>query len=296
MKILIIEDNLDHADLAREALEPHFEVDLFKSGEDALQYLEGLAGDAWPAAILLDYSLPGPDGLVVFERITEKGYDMPVIMVTGQGDESIAVEAMKKGVFDYVIKAGNYWAALPSVVLRAVRQREVEREKTRLAIDLERLVITDDLTGLFNRRYFYQKIAEEIVRAKRQNGKLSLILLDLDCFKKHNDTFGHLEGDKALKESGSIILSSIRDKVDSGCRYGGDEFAIILPGADKKHASNVAGRIERSIREKKIGNIGISAGIAEYDDYESSMEDFIKIADNALYEAKKLKGRGVNIK
>jgi len=295
MKILIIEDNPDHAELARLALEPHFEVCLLKSGEDALQYLEGIAENDCPAAILLDYSLPGIDGLTLFERIIENGYDMPVIIVTGKGDEVIAVKAMKKGVYDYVVKSGNYRAVLPSVIHKAVKQHEVEKEKAKLSLELKRLVITDDLTGLFNRRYFYKKIEEEIVRAKRQNGKLSLILFDLDYFKEYNDTFGHLEGDGVLKETGRIILYSIRDKVDSGFRYGGDEFAVILPGADKKHASDVAGRIKRSVKEKKMGNVDISAGIVEYVP-ESSMEDFIKTADGALYESKKLRGRGVNIK
>ena len=293
MKVLIIENNPDHAELARLALEPLFEVCLLESGEDALRYLEGLAGNDWPAAILLDYSLPEIDGLVVFERIIERGYDMPVIMVTGQGNESIAVEAMKRGAYDYVVKSGNYRAVLPAVIYKAVKQHEMAAEKARLALELEKLVITDDLTGLFNRRYFYCKLDEEVVRAKRQNGKLSIILFDLDNFKEYNDTFGHLEGDRALKEAGRIILSSIRDKVDSGCRYGGDEFAVILPGSDKKQASDVAGRIRELVREKKMGNIGISAGIAEYDP-ESGMEDFIKTADDALYEAKKERNEEVN--
>lgn len=168
MKIMIIEDDTDHAELAKLALEPHFEVCLFKAGEDALQYLKGIAKNDWPAAILMDYSLPGIDGLTVFERIIENGYDMPVIIVTGKGDESIAVEAMKKGAYDYVIKAGHYRAVLPSVTYKAVKQHEVEKEKERLSLELERLVITDDLTGLFNRRYFYKKIEEEIVRVNRQ--------------------------------------------------------------------------------------------------------------------------------
>ena len=291
MKVLIIEDNPDHADLTRLALDPHYEICLLESGKDALLYLEGLARDACPAAILLDYSLPGMDGLTVFERIVERGYDIPVIMVTGHGDERIAVEAMKKGAYDYVVKSGNYRALLPSVIFKAVKHHEMEREKAMLALEMERLIITDDLTGLFNRRYFYRKIDEEMVRAKRQNGKLTLIMFDLDHFKEYNDTFGHLEGDRALKEAGKIILFSIREKVDSGCRYGGDEFAVILPGTDIKHADTVAGRIRRSVKEKKMGNIDISAGIVEYD-CESSVERFIKTADDALYEAKKQEKRG----
>ena len=194
------------------------------------------------------------NGLAVFEHIMERGYDMPVIMVTGQGDESIAVEAMKKGAFDYVVKAGDYRAILPSVIYKAVGQHEMAAEKARLALELERLIITDDLTGLSNHRYFYRKLDEEMVRAKRQNGKLSLILFDLDHFKEYNDVFGHLEGDRALKETGRIILSSIREKVDSGCRYGGDEFAVILPGSDKKQADVVAGRIRGLVREKKMSS------------------------------------------
>lgn len=291
MKILIIEDNPDHADLTRLALDPPFNVCLLESGKDALLYLEGLARDARPVAILLDYSLPGMDGLTVFGCMMERGYDIPVIMVTGQGDERIAVEAMKKGAYDYVVKSGNYRALLPSVIFKAVKQHEMEGERARIALDMERLVITDDLTGLFNRRYFYRKIEEEMVRAKRQNGKLTLILFDLDHFKEYNDTFGHLEGDRALKEVGKITLFSIREKVDSGCRYGGDEFAVILPGTDIKHADAVAGRIRRSVEEKKMGNIDISAGVVEYD-YESSVEGFIKTADDALYEAKKQEKRG----
>jgi two-component system cell cycle response regulator len=286
MKILIIEDNPGHADLAGLALDPQFEVCLLESGKDVLPYLEGLARDARPAAILLDYAIPGMNGLTVLGRIKKRGYDIPVIMVTGHGDERIAVEAMKKGAYDYVVKSGNYLALLPSVIFESLKKHEMEREKARHALDMERLVITDDLTGLFNRRYFYRKIEEEMVRAKRQNGKLTLILFDLDHFKKYNDTFGHLEGDRALKEVGKITLFSIREKIDSGCRYGGDEFAVILPGTDIKHANTVAERIRVSVKEKKMGNIDISSGVVEYD-CESSVEVFIKAADDALYEVKK---------
>ena len=287
-KILVVDDDQDFRWTMGNVLQAAgYRVIQAQDGEEAMSLLE----KDTPDLILLDYRMPGETGLKVAAKIIKKGSGIPIIMITAYAEVKSAVEAIKMGVYDYVVKSGNYWALLPSVIFKAIKQHEMEREKARLALDLERLVITDDLTGLFNRRYFYRKIEEEMVRAKRQNGKLTLILFDLDHFKEYNDTFGHLEGDRALKEVGKIILSSIRDKVDSGCRYGGDEFAIILPSADIKHASDVAGRIQRSVREKKMGNIDISTGIAEYDS-ESSMEDFIKAADDALYEAKKQEKRG----
>lgn len=288
MKVLIIEDNPDHAELARLALEPQFEVDWVESGEKVWQYLEALTPDDYPAVILLDYSLPVTDGLSLLERINKEKSDIPVIMVTGQGDERVAVEAMKRGAYDYVIKEGNYLTLLSSLVHKTIKQHESNREKARLERELERLTIIDDLTGLFNRRYFYRKLEEEMTRANRQKGKLVLILLDLDYFKDYNDNFGHLAGDKALKKVGSIIMHSVRDRVDSGCRYGGDEFAIILPGTEKDHAYTVAERIREAIREEKMGNLDISAGIVEFD-HEMGTEDFIKFADETLYRGKKLR-------
>ena len=288
MKVLIIEDNPDHAELARLALEPQFEVDWVESGEKGWQYLKALSPDDYPAVILLDYSLPVTDGLSLLERLKKEEYDIPTIMVTGRGDERIAVKAMKRGAYDYVIKEGDYLSYLPSVLFKTIKQHELTREKARLERELERLTIIDELTGLFNRRYFSQKLEEEMTRANRQKGKLVLILLDLDYFKDYNDNFGHLAGDEALKKVGSIIMHSIRDRVDSGCRYGGDEFAIILPGTGKDHAYTVAERIRKAIRGEKMSTLDISAGIAEFD-YEMGREDFIKSADETLYREKKLR-------
>ncbi|MDO8784758.1 MAG: diguanylate cyclase [Syntrophales bacterium] len=286
MKILIVEDNPDHAEIARLALEPQFEVDWVASGEGVWQYLEELTPDDCPAVILLDYSLPEIDGLCLLARIKKEKNDIPVIMVTGQGDQKVAVEAMKRGAYDYVVKEGNYIENLAPILFKTIKQHEMAMEKAKLERELEKLTIIDDLTGLFNRRYFYRKLEEEITRANRQKGNLVLIMFDLDCFKEYNDNFGHLAGDQALKEVAGIITRSIREMVDSACRYGGDEFTILLPGADKGHASIVAERIRKTIREKKIGALDISAGIAEFD-HEVGVEDFIRSADKEMYIEKK---------
>lgn len=294
MKILIVEDNPDHAEIARLALDPQFEVDWVASGEGVWQYLEALTPVDWPAVILLDYSLPEIDGLCLLERIKKEKNDIPVIMVTGQGDQKVAVEAMKIGACDYIVKEGNYVKDLAPILFKAIKQHEMAMEKARLERELERLTIIDDLTGLFNRRYFYRKLEEEITRANRQKGNLVLIMFDLDCFKEYNDTYGHLAGDQALKEVAGIIMRSIREMVDSACRYGGDEFTIILPGADKSHASIVAERIRKTIREKNIGALDISAGIAEFD-HGVGVGDFIRSADEKMYIEKKSRKKKENI-
>ncbi|MFH1951152.1 MAG: diguanylate cyclase [Pseudomonadota bacterium] len=288
MRILLIEDNPDHAELIESALKADFQVYWAKSGKSGLEYLKGLPADAMPRLILVDYSLPGFDGLRVIESITKEGFDVPLIMITGQGDEEIAVRAMKLGAYDYLVKTGNYLTVLPAVMHSALERHKTARDKARLEEDLKRLSITDDLTGLFNRRYFYNRLEEETVRTKRYGNPLSLALLDLDHFKKYNDTHGHLEGDNALKKVAEVILQNTRNRVDFACRYGGDEFAVILPGTDKGRAHITAERIKTAVRDMGLGNITVSAGIAEYDNHET-VEEFVDSADKMLYR-EKIKG------
>ena len=160
--------------------------------------------------------------------------------------------------------------------------------------ELERLSITDDLTGLYNQRHFYRELNKEIERAKRQNRPLSLVLFDIDGFKHYNDTYGHLEGDKILQKAGQIVTRNIRLNVDSGHRYGGDEFIIILPEADKTQAVFVAERICRSFLDRGLKGVTVSVGLVEYDD-EYDLKTFIKHADEAMYSSKRAGGNRVSI-
>ncbi|OEU48537.1 MAG: hypothetical protein BA861_03660 [Desulfobacterales bacterium S3730MH5] len=281
---MLIEDDVDHAELMRRAIETEFEVYWTKSGRDALKYLKGLSAEARPVVILVDYGLPGLDGLGVLRHILDEAYDIPVIMVTGQGDELIAVKAMKEGAYDYVVKSVDYFAVLLSVIHKTLQQHNERKEKARLEDELKKLSVTDDLTGLFNRRYFRARLEEETIRAKRQRCSVSLLLIDLDNFKRYNDAHGHVEGDWALKKVAEIILRNIRKKVDTGCRQGGDEFAVIMPGANKAQACGSAERIKKAVKEAEIGRITASVGVAEYGN--ESIEDFIEIVDEILYKEK----------
>jgi len=152
--------------------------------------------------------------------------------------------------------------------------------------ELENLIITDPLTGIKNRRYFTKKLKDEIERAKRYKHPLSIIMFDIDFFKKVNDRYGHDVGDEVLKQYSSFILSLLRVG-DEFCRIGGEEFIIILPHANKDNSFKIANKIRVSIESsKKVVPITMSFGVVEYIDGEDATTMFKRV-DNALYEAKK---------
>ncbi len=166
---------------------------------------------------------------------------------------------------------------------------------------LERLATTDGLTGLWNHRFFYERLREELSRAARLKEPLSLIVLDLDRLKGFNDKFGHLKGDEALRSMGQILRGSVRP-YDVPCRYGGDEFAVIVPGAEASVAREVAERVRRRIagqnfkgeREQPV-TFTASFGISSYLVDDSNPESLVRAADSALYEAKRAGGNAVRV-
>ncbi len=163
--------------------------------------------------------------------------------------------------------------------------------RVELETRLRELSITDNLTGLFNRRHFEERLGQEAARARRQRYKLAMILLDLDGFKKVNDTRGHLAGDRVLQEVGKAIAASIRSEVDSAYRYGGDEFVILLPGQDRKRASRVAERLVAGVtRGAAAGSIGFSFGVALLPP-SGSLADFVRLADRRMFRMKSARKR-----
>ena len=159
------------------------------------------------------------------------------------------------------------------------------------------MAVTDSLTGLYVRRYFMVKLQEEIHRAERYKKRLSVIMADLDRFKKINDTYGHDAGDRALKTISKFLQKNIRD-VDAIARYGGEEFVMLIPDADKEAAFCLAERLRDELAKVELEDlppITISLGIATYPSDGTDLEELIKKADAAMYEAKK-QGRNKVVK
>ena len=158
----------------------------------------------------------------------------------------------------------------------------------------ENFNIIDELTGLYNRRYLFLRLDQEIKRTKRKDGVFSLFFLDLDYFKMVNDSFGHIRGDEVLKELGALLKSSLRDS-DLAFRYGGDEFVVILPDTEREQAKRVAERIIERVKNYTFSgeppvNISVSIGISVFPYDGVTAESIFKVADHRLYEAKR-KGR-----
>ncbi len=181
------------------------------------------------------------------------------------------------------------------ITLRNITERKKAEE------ELKRLVITDDLTSLYNQRYFYAQLTKEVERAKRHNRPLSLLLIDVDLFKEFNDTYGHWEGDFVLKKIGELLMKNVRD-IDIAFRYGGEEFTVILPETNHEDAMIVAERIRKAVAQTlfypftlngqpDIVSKTVSIGTTEFN-HEDTLKSFLKRADNAMYQAKK-SGRNV---
>jgi diguanylate cyclase (GGDEF)-like protein/PAS domain S-box-containing protein len=171
-------------------------------------------------------------------------------------------------------------------------RKRAEEERERLHAELEVRAITDGLTGLYNHAHFYQRLAEELERSRRYNHGFAVVMMDVDNFKHFNDSYGHQAGDEMLRLVADGIRSGLR-RSDIAFRYGGDEFAAILPHADSTRAQAVVNRIKRRITKslkemdgETAARLSLSAGVACFPDDGSTADELVKIADAALYSAK----------
>ena len=288
-KILIVDDAPDTLEIIQKLL--HYEgydVTLASTGEEGVKRAE----EEKPDVVLMDINLPGIDGTEALRRIRILNPLQCAIMLTAFATVDNAIQALKEGASDFVKKPFEN-EHLIHIVNQCLEKYKTLMEKERLEDEVRRLSVTDDLTGLYNHRHFFKTLEAELARLKRQRTSLSLMMVDLDNFKSYNDRYGHLEGDKVLKSVGEIVNHSIRHNVDSGYRYGGDEFAILLIGASMDRAMTIAERIRSSIEKSEFRDITVSIGLSEYRDH-LDLEGFVKCADDALYTAKHAGGNRVH--
>jgi two-component system cell cycle response regulator len=271
-RVLAVDDDQRVAEVLGELLFAlNFPSDTTFSGFDALKKLEKKEY----SVLLVDMRMPEMSGFELIRKAREAHEDLSIVAMTGYADEFRYVDIINAGANDFIKKPIDT-GELEAKLIRNISERNLRKE-------LSRLSMTDSLTGLFNQREFYIRLKQEIVRSVRQKHPLGLILVDLDGFKEYNDRHGHVAGDAVLRSVGRAIGKSIREGVDTGFRYGGDEFAVILIDSDLSIAEEIGRRIKQAIREG--GSIDASLGYAMYSD-DMSLTDFVTAADSNLYRVK----------
>jgi diguanylate cyclase (GGDEF)-like protein len=291
--VLIIDDSPEDRETYRRLLTRDSDRRfIFLEAESAEAGLE-LWGRAAVDCVLLDYHLPDADGLDLLDSFADPvgPPKVAVVMLTGRGDELIAVQAMKRGVQDYLAKGQITGKSLARAVVNAVQKVYLLRQLEAQRQELERLATTDSLTGVSNRRVFLRRLDLEIDRARRYGPPLSILMLDLDHFKAINDTHGHLVGDRVLIALARVL--SEQRRTDFVGRFGGEEFCVLLPSTDREGAGILAERLRVAVTERigaDLADIGLrvtcSIGAAQFTPDLADAHALIDLADRALYRAK----------
>lgn len=282
--ILIVDDEKLQLKTLALILGQDYTVYVTSSGEEAIEIAEKYL----PDLILLDIVMPGMDGYEVLSRLKSNpsASKIPVVFITGLRSDEDQVKGLGSDVVDYITKPFN-----EQIVLLRVRNQMKIIDQIRTIEHLSRI---DQLTNIPNRRYFTERIKAEWSSSMRNRRHLSILILDIDFFKKYNDTYGHQQGDAAVAATAQAILSSLSRANDFAARYGGEEFAVLLPDVDSAGALRVAERIRSAIESTLIPlsggeatsvtvSIGVNTLVPKLDD---SLDFFISCADSALYTSK----------
>ncbi|MFA5005156.1 MAG: diguanylate cyclase [Candidatus Omnitrophota bacterium] len=279
INILVVEDDPQAASLLESTLKnAGYRAWLVNDPREGLEILKT---NIFPVAIT-ELRSSKMNGVQFSNEVHKVSAGTNVLVITLYSFIASAIDAMEAGAYGYITKPLN------SSEIRIVTKRAIERYALLSTSDdkdyFVDLAVRDGLTGLFNRRYFNELINIETNRIKRTPAALSLLMLDIDNFKNYNDTQGHLAGDDLLKNVAKVLKNSAR-AVDIVCRYGGEEFVIMLPQTDKKGAQIIAERLR--VQVGLYLPVTVSIGIASFPDDDQDVIGLVGKADDALYQAKK---------
>ena len=285
--LLIVDDEPGNRKILMEILGREYKIIAASNGRQAIERIEK---GHMPDLILLDIMMPEMDGYEVCRRLKQNALtlNIPIIFITALDEGKDETKGFEVGAVDYITKP-----FYPPVVLARVNTHIALKRKNDL---LEKLACLDGLTEIYNRRRFDETFKMEWKRAKRNKTDLSLILLDVDFFKRYNDHYGHSRGDTCLTRVAQAIDHHKGRPGDLAARYGGEEFVVLLPETDGTGAFTIAETIRRAVMELNIPHehseaadtVTISLGTAtmtSQDDWQ--LLDFLDSVDHALYQAKK---------
>ena len=284
-RLLVVDDQPVNIQALYQAFAADHQVFMATSGEQAL----ALCASKQPDLVLLDVVMPGMDGYEVCRRLKadEATRDIPVIFVTAHSDEAAETRGLDAGAVDFISKPIN-----PTIVRARVRTHLTLKSQSDL---LRQWVYVDGLTGVYNRRYFDEHLAAEWGRAVRAGTPLSVVLIDVDFFKRYNDRYGHQAGDDCLKRVAATLKAGLKRPGDMVARYGGEEFVCLLPDTPMAGALELARQLGAAVHELQIEHadsaaapvVTVSLGVCgKRDDAVGTPEAFVREADAQLYIAK----------
>lgn len=288
-RVMIIDNDERHATKLKEILQPDHKVDIITNPSDAVVIL----AEHQYEIIIVSMALETHDPLRICSqlRTLEQGRNVPILLIAQEEDKEKVIRGLELGVNDFISRPIERHEFLARVRTQVRRYRYATELRESVSSTLQ-LAIIDELTKLYNRRYFDRHLDIMLKKAMEQGRGMAVMMLDIDHFKQVNDQWGHDAGDKILIEFAKRIQRNIRG-IDLPCRYGGEEFVVLMPDIDRRNAHLVGERVRTAIENIRFdtGNgihipITVSAGIAFNKSLGDSPTDLLKRADVALYKAK----------